>query len=757
MLKCLLSPGFFLTLLMQLAHGRESVFESTAPSSTLAKLGINQTMLNSTFVAGVLDHAATAFRPLEQLSKFFALSSTLWLLHKRLQSFLLKQEAFSAISYVVLVGIFSWTMLGSFRQVIWPLTGFLFPGSMRKTQACILFQWAGPVQIVSMLFVGTFMCFTPLVLLPPLPKVADGALARLERRFGSKILSSVADTMKADYMMWFTRIYFAICFFQIHQVPAVYAYCRFHEGAMQFQEHQWAVEARKRSDWFREQFFVDIGFLRILRTNLRTPFEDIGGQGFGVISLGICFLYLVLVWAQLIVVYDRLSGRSFQEDFPYIMLVRAFPQLQRFEWISGRAAAITYRKAAFAQQFLEKAEQAAELLDTCPRFVESTHNTVRCVFAKLEAEINMSADTVAGMFELDDALASQETVEGVFENVFVTISKAALTGVEVLAAKLESSVEAAFYEKLRSLTRVQQSDSGADSANEDWVLPGDHDFRARVAKLVEECLQRCRSRGVTESDVQTRSVAAIANKLKGVVYRTRDVALSELHQLETILMKTIGGALAELRDLAYASSRLRGAIDAKYEFLSQLVLGVRGDLKVMNLEAQQLVHGVKRLPVMGSKSWLIIYTCVGSLLISLATVTGIMVFGVVYNCSGERTTIEKAICVFGLSVFASATFFMTHFWFLAVTGRLEEMDMSATVKGEFKVRDAQPSVPGNDPAHSQRRHRCFRAMQNIVCFQRFCLFLGAFAMTLAGAVVLAANGMDRNVCGPNAGFVRSSR
>mmetsp|Transcript_87142 Transcript_87142/g.244461 ORF Transcript_87142/g.244461 Transcript_87142/m.244461 type:complete len:767 (-) Transcript_87142:219-2519(-) len=756
---------FFLAASLLLLPAAQQVL---AEANTTDTANITVTREASSF-AYLLSRATWGYEPLSMGSGLVAVAGVLRALHTQLQRFLVVQAGFSAFTYVVLVGIFCWTMFWSLNAAVFPLTGlahFFGNGAETLPDACFLLRWYGPVSILSILFISTILLFTPLVLLPPCPRLAESVLTQWEQQLGLKQASLRADRVDDAHIRWFMRVYILILVFELVQAPFVYSYVRFHEDAMQYQEQLAQTKVNEGRDWIHQHFGVNTSFGEDL--NL-TPYEALRAQGPAVTAVAISFLYLVLIWAEFIIVYDRMTRRSFQEDFPYIMAVRAFPFLLRFKWVAGTVTAQWYKLCKSTHIFHAEAEKAFELLSRAPPNVQAASKNIEAGFAAAEEQIRSIA------FEAEAQLRREETIaEAAFkqllEKIFDDIDNAVEPGIVALAQQLGTNEQAAFFDEVYRVNHpnVDQSTRGGTeevygNADEDdrdegeGLVPGAPDFAQRLPALVKEELQHLRHLSLSLAGTALKVFKGDAEQL---ISDLRDAAIKELRRVRRMVLVSISAALAEVKDLAYQSSKLKGVIDATFAAIRSHLSDVSGDIQEISRQATHLVDEVMKLPCVRSKCWVVTYAVIGVWAITVALVAFVMVISTVFRFWSLWHGWQRTFGIVSILPFVGIMFFIMQFWFLAVTGRLEDQDSWLEHGALLGNAAALPNISQGSQTPFLAQHppreldealdleaRDVRCCSHQCCARAKYILMGAaFVVALLAAIALAASGVDAEVC-----------
>merc|ERR1719356_270256 len=114
----------------------------------------------------------------------------------------------------------------------------------------------------------------------------------------------------------------------------------------------------------------------------------------GVTAVGLTFLYLILMWASFIIVYDRYTGRSFQQDFPAVIIIRAFPWLLRLDPIVGRLTMTLYKGSKTSEQFHKYATEAFNILSDGSETLRDSRQLVKSSAQQVTQQINSFADNL---------------------------------------------------------------------------------------------------------------------------------------------------------------------------------------------------------------------------------------------------------------------------------------------------------------------------------------------------------------------------
>merc|ERR1719210_2817178 len=157
--------------------------------------------------------------------------------------------------------------------------------------------------------------------------MANAFVHRIEAALGVDAVSKIAARLKGFSVPVFNA-YIVGCVFTLLHTFSVYS----------FVQHHAAELVELESDAFGENGWAS-GLVSVLGLNTTqvSPLQ-IAKQELVLPAL-LSFVYIILAMTKLIIVYERLTNRSFHNDFPVVMLMHAFPFLKQWSSFAGKLAA----------------------------------------------------------------------------------------------------------------------------------------------------------------------------------------------------------------------------------------------------------------------------------------------------------------------------------------------------------------------------------------------------------------------------------
>eukprot|EP00927_Polykrikos_kofoidii_P054887 TRINITY_DN49239_c0_g1_i1.p1 TRINITY_DN49239_c0_g1~~TRINITY_DN49239_c0_g1_i1.p1 ORF type:complete len:751 (-),score=100.90 TRINITY_DN49239_c0_g1_i1:534-2516(-) len=236
------------------------------------------------------------------------------LVHSTLQNLSEKQLKWGASAYVVGATSFCFSIWQLLFFVTLPLSGvqdvFKFRMSADVANACATLAVFGPARMLHILFTCTLLLFAPVVLF--VPSQTNRLKARLPRWATILLIRMYTVVFGAEI----TNCYYVFEFIQYLAATS--------SEATNGVPHTW-VEHIAPGGEQGEFTFKASALPAMLHDDADVNMAAISGLA----------LYVILMWGMLIIIYERLTNRSFKEDFPRGILIAVCPYLLRFESFAG--------------------------------------------------------------------------------------------------------------------------------------------------------------------------------------------------------------------------------------------------------------------------------------------------------------------------------------------------------------------------------------------------------------------------------------
>jgi len=685
----------------------------------------------------------TSVRGLEISSAFVAVMGVLTTIHQTLQKIFIMQPGIGCCSYVVLLGVFCWTMLSFVGSVSsWPLALTWFdPGASAEgaRDGCVLLHEIGATKILCNLFTCNMMLISPLILLVPVPEMARRVTQKIGAAIGTNCLSMVADEM-AKFKAWFVRLYAIIFIVEVANAFFIWEFAKTNDKIMASMAEESKGIATDWASWASSSFLMgnttlgraSSGHAGKLAHSVASA-DPFGSLDQGLMPPCMVFLYLVLVWCELIIVYDRLTGRSFQEDMPWVIFVTIFPCLKRCEPFVGKAQVFLGK----GQEIAAKVSEAQTLVQQGPAFVAIVQGELEAKFTECQnaaiskiTEIRVLARTqvfssTEAISEFLNAQLLRATDAWVFfelENriVYTTVREHAVVG---SSQKVYEPIHCSIVDYVKSVLRfwgqAEQASGGvcsqcwprrptsqrettayakiddiaADARDANALLP-DANFNVNVGNLLRGVVSEELGLLQAEADSTMESVGSIAvDELDGLL---DDMQAGIVMQIGTIK----DDALSWVQYVGQQVTGINEELEKAKQYVddqTKTLIGLRDDAVELNTQAMQLVTSVSQLSFLKAQWWPWFYwvlwcavlLCACSFTIIVAG--GILAFWKIWDIQ----TKVGIVLVLGPVLFILVIFAYT-FAYLAATGRLAGLtrpkDVKPTVSKVVQAAAADPQL-----------------------------------------------------------------
>jgi len=623
-------------------------------------------------------------------------------IHAGLQQVKRRMAGFGAITYAVLVVAFSSEMLHHLEVFVWPVSGFGEFDDHQVARGCRAMRDIGPIHILRMQFVCNSMLFAPILLLPPLRDAASEFLASVESGLGIKLISKLALRLGSHAQIVFS-LYLLLCAWTLSHIVTVYMFAQLHEEDLVVRESEdWAVFQRK-AQWISVQLGMQLPNATFNGTV--TPLFDARSDDTVPILMG--FVYVILAWAKLIIVYERLTARSFSCDFPKIVLHKAFPCLGRWRVFFGRLTAA----ASVAGKLVELACTAFMIISIAPPYVFRMRKLVEHHLHDVDVKIDevgsqfrdylsVTTQSVLDQVLADFKTATGEAIDSALRSLHtalidtsaelggtqdatssathsvsnwvgaVTKSRVAsrgpvVSGIDAKCASYGTRSPAEFYGRVRELLgelEVPLKAKGGDLYS--GLLPGDRSFLTNMSTIGHAALEAFSDQVQAEKSRYLEQPADwVVEMLTGELKRVVD-------GVRQSIMAPMDSFLREVKDLAYHGDESKVRVDRAFRATGISVKDLPDDWESTEAEAQRLVDMAAKLSFLRSQAWAWFYYLAGLALMTVITRYTAATLSAVMLLHEGFTWWQDAISVTMAIPFALLFAFIVYFWFFSSTGQL---------------------------------------------------------------------------------------
>jgi len=665
-------------------------------------------------------------------------------IHASLQRVKLRMPGFGAITYAVIVVTFCMEMLRHLDAFVWPVSGFGSYDDDQIARGCRALRDIGPIHILRMQFICNSLLFAPILLLPPVPEAAQKLLHSFELALGSKLISKLALRLRKHAQV-VVSLYLLLCAWTLSHVVTVYMFAKVHQNELVAMESDTWTYLQEKADWISVHLGIELPNITVNGT--ATPFYDARSDDTLAMMTG--FIYVILAWAKLIIVYERLTARCFSQDFPRTVLGTAFPCLRNSQVLFGRLPAAasglgklrplanraftiitvspvyTLRTRGLVEQHLHSvdikiAEVGLQLRSHASVTTESFLDQALAEFKKAAATATETA-----LRSLQDSLTSASLGHGGSRDANPSSSRFLPSCVGVAATTHVSGRDAngpctgsgspsscvtrspaEFYAHTRALLRDLEPPlqvGGSDLYH--GLLPGDKYFLSNISTLAQEAIEAFFEVAQAEK----------GRYLEQPVDWVIELLMAELRQLVSGvrqgIMAPMDEYLGEVRDLAYHSDEPKAAVDSAFRTTGISVKALQEDVESMEAEAQRLVDVAAMFPVLQSQGWAWLFYLGGLVLMivttrcTLATISAIILLR-------EYCTLWQLIYLVIMALpFTSLFAFITYFWFLSFTGQLivqQDIRGGYISMHRIKYDESKDQLTGRaDVTHDSKSTRCW--------------------------------------------------
>jgi len=670
-------------------------------------------------------------------------------IHAGLQQVKLRMAGFGAITYAVIVVAFSIEMLHHLEVFVWPVSGFGDFDDHQVARGCRAMRDIGPIHILRMQFVCNSMLFAPILLLPPLRDAASAFLESFESGLGIKLISKLAVGL-GSHAQIVLSLYLLLCAWTLSHIVTVYMFAQVHADDLVVRESDDWEAFQRKAQWIS----VHLGIQLPSSTFNGTLTPLFNAQSDDTVPILMGFIYVILAWAKLIIVYERLTARSFSSDFPKIVLHKAFPCLCRWQVFFGRLPAA----ASVAGKLNELACTAFMIISIAPAYVFRTRNLVEHHLHDVDVKI----DEVGSQFRnylfvttdsfLDQVLADLKTATGeamdsalrslhtsltdksaelggtrdatssaslLVSNWVGAVAKSRMapsgtvvSGTKGKHASCGTRSPAEFYGRVRELLgelEVPLKANGGDLYS--GLLPGDRYFSTNMSTIGHDALEAfCDQVQAEKSRYLEQPADWVAEMLTGELKQVVD-------GVRQSILAPMDSFLREVKDLAYHGDESKIRVDRAFRATSISVKDLRDDWESAEAEAQRLVDMAAKLPFLRSQAWAWFYYLSGLALMTLITRYTVATVSAVLLLHEGFTWWQDAILVAMAIPFCLLFAFTVYFWFFSFTGQLvarQNHGSEYLSMHRIKPDESQDHLTGKDDASLELKSPTLKAWACVI-------------------------------------------
>lgn len=578
--------------------------------------------------------------------------SLLAVIHTQIQKIFAQQTRLIVSGYLVLAVVFCWSLLSSVWFIVWPLSGAqrLVNGVADKQSeevACAALAMFGPVRLLNTLLTSVLVLFVPIVMVPP----QQGRLASGRAR------------LPMWCYVWLVRMYGVVFAAQIANCWYVYEFFQLNLGmlaALNAQANEVSNAHIQLSKlWIEGRLGVSLNTTALEAFAKHDEINDLT-------PLSAMALYLVVLWCALIVTYERLTHRSFREDFPRSFVLVLFPSLKHFEPVAGRLARFYNQGEETVVAFAEKVTAAQALLVGARAVLADATGQVRRLLQEWKEMVGQQASACelgSRAVELVESL--EDRAEALREEMLARINISLRWG--------ESELH--YFANLNSLFNegIDGELCEARAEGSDELFLGDgllETLRELVHEAIDGALDAVEAMATPHGSGTTGTPTVeqfVGGRGAGALW------VDILKRIDGVAYYVLPGLEAVERRCAVFLASLERTSHSLKDFVSKdkgIVVSAWRDQVWFVHEADQLVHIVSSMAFQGSECYPLVYRALFLILTIVSYAFKVMTFSMILVFWSRWTNMVRMVIIAVLSLFGVLVAFNNVFFWEAAAGRL---------------------------------------------------------------------------------------
>lgn len=572
------------------------------------------------------------------------LVGVLALVHKNVQKLSERSVRVVMVLYVLVAVGLCTVLLRDLWYIAWPLSGAqrLLTGSLGgEDRACAILKEAGPVTLLNMLLACVLIMFAPVVLVPPAQRMRGVAGAGELPKWCVRCLMRLYSLIFVAQM---ANCWYVYAFLEAHLLE----FKALHKDLARYADNAQVLDAFGAAG-------VEV-VMESVGEDRDAFYNDLSAMAF-------LIPYVIVSWCTLIIVYERLTGRSFKVDFPGAIILMLCPCLKTFEHVAGRMAQYFTLGEDEILEFARKCVEAKAIVNEAPGRLAGVTVYVKMAFK--EAQDCLQITVSDAKRKLDEHSVSKGVVDHVKESLHGGVDAQMEKYFAWKAGELEY-----FAGLRRLLTDGLEAETPPPPASEarrkrrgkkdDIALP-DEDFKNTLAKGVHQLIDDACG-AVSVLNTPADSLDQIEKRLSAEVVQLREKTVGALDAVRTETARFA-------KDLEVVCARLGDVLPDAQE----RVLGLGQDAMFFQENSDHFIRAVEDLHIRKSAAYPSFYKAAFLLVAAVALTVAVLVFGVLFVFRSRWTAPAQALIAYVMALLGFLVAFNASFFSEAIRGRLAQI------------------------------------------------------------------------------------